>query len=69
MHTLQLLSSHLVPLQESKNSRLHCACAIFRSWDLKGGKKRQREKKKKGAVSHFVDTLFSVNEHTVPSLF
>lgn len=42
MHTLQLLCNHLVPLQDSKNSSLLCACAIFRSCNLKGEKKRQQ---------------------------
>lgn len=31
LHTLQILCNHLVPLQDSKNSWLLCACAIFSS--------------------------------------
>lgn len=63
VHTLQLLCNHLVPLQDSKNSRPLCACAIFRSCKLK-------EKKK---VLFHKDTtwmhIFCVNGHNVPSLF
>lgn len=40
VHTLQLLCSHLVPLQDSKNRRLLCARAIFSSCNLKGKKKK-----------------------------
>lgn len=36
MCLLQCLCNHLVAFQDSKNSRLHYACAVFGSCSLKG---------------------------------